>query len=151
MRHRRYDDLSTVLPHVTGLYEKRSHSNPDFVYLEDQIALAAETRKLERLPLQEEKRIALRESQEQKALTIENKRRVARGEEPLASLDDDEEEVADESAEDAGSVASADTDTDETAAEDDEPDVLLTEAGNVLVDALVLKQQRYAANVRNKD
>ena len=152
VRHRRYDDLSTVLPHVTGLYEKRSHSNPDFVYLEDQIALAAETRKLERLPLQEEKRIALRESQEQKALTIENKRRVARGEEPLASLDDDEEEdVADESAEDAGSVASADTDTDETAAEDDEPDVLLTEAGNVLVDALVLKQQRYAANVRNED
>lgn len=149
VRHRRYDDLSSVLPHVTGLFEQRSDTNPDFVYLEDQIAMAAETRKLERLPLQEEKRIALRESQEQKALAIENKRRVAKGEEPLASLDE-EDEPGEASEEAAETLASADTEaeSDEAEAEDDEPDVLLTEAGNVLVDALVLKQQRYAANVR---
>ncbi|TDG14243.1 peptidase S41 [Seongchinamella unica] len=148
VRHRRYDDLSTVLPHITGLFEERSHSNPDFVYLEDQIALAAETRELDRLPLNEEKRLALRESQKQKALAIENKRRVARGEEPLASLDEEDEASDDD--EEVDSVASADTEA-QNDADDEEPDVLLTEAGNVLVDALVLKQQRYAANVREKD
>ena len=168
VRHRRYNDLSTVLPHITGLFEERSHSNPDFVYLEDQIAMATETRKLERLPLHEEKRVALRETQEDKALSIENKRRVAKGEEPLASLDEDDEEAdeasdavaeGDETATNAGEeVANAanedDAAIDEVDAESEEndaPDVLLTEAGNVLVDALVLKQQRYAANVSDKD
>ena len=147
VRHRRYDDLSTVLPHITGLFEERSHANPDFVFLEDQIALAADTRQLERLPLSEEKRIALRESQEQKALAIENKRRVAKGEEPLASLDEEEEA----SEEEADTVAEAQIDDEGATEEEDEVDVLLTEAGNVLVDALVLKQQRYAANVREKE
>ena len=166
VRHRRYGDLSTVLPHITGLYEERSHANPDFVYLEDQIAMATETRKLERLPLNEEARIALRESQESKALTIENKRRVAKGEEPLTSLEEEDEaehDQADDSIEqDSDTVAAAtDANTDEAsdtddeaeaeAEEDDAPDVLLTEAGNVLVDALVLKREHYAANVSEKE
>ncbi len=93
VRHRRYDDLSTVLPHVTELFRERSLNNPDFIFLEDQIALAADARKVERLPLQEEARLALRESQKDKALQIENKRRKAKGEEPLASLEDEEEET----------------------------------------------------------
>jgi carboxyl-terminal processing protease len=160
VRHRRYDDLSSVLPDITGLFEQRSLANPDFVYLEDQIALAAETRKLERLPLNEEARVALRETQEDKALAIENKRRVAKGEEPLASLD--EEEVTDDEAEADGETqsdreantlaeAEGDAEAEAEAEDDDTPDVLLTEAGNVLVDALVLKQQRYAANVSDKE
>ncbi len=148
VRHRRYNDLDSVLPRLSELFQERSHNNPDFVFLEDQIALAAETRKIEELPLNEEARLALRESQEEKALLIENKRRVAQGEEPLTSLDETDE---DEEASDEAELADADTDTasDEESAEaeeDDTPDVLLTEAGNVLVDALVLKQQRYAAH-----
>ncbi|MEP5566684.1 MAG: carboxy terminal-processing peptidase [Halioglobus sp.] len=166
VRHRRYGDLSNVLPHITGLYEERSHANPDFVYLEDQIAMATETRKLERLPLNEEARIALRETQENKALNIENKRRVAKGEEPLASLDEEDEaenDQTDSSAEPDGdpvaattdaegdSVAEASDEEELDAEEDDAPDVLLTEAGNVLVDALVLKREHYATNVSEKE
>ena len=146
VRHRRYDDLSSVLPHVTELFEQRSDANPDFVFLEDQIAMAAETRQLDRLPLNEEKRIALRETQEKKALAIENKRRLAKGEKPLASLDE-EGEATDEAGE---SLASADAESEEEIPLEEEADVLLTEAGNVLVDALVLKQQRYAANVQDE-
>jgi carboxyl-terminal processing protease len=143
VRHRRYDDLSTVLPRITTLFEERSHANPDFVFLEDQISLAAATRKIEELPLNEAARKALRESQENKALAIENKRRVAQGEEPLASLDEDETEEPT----DAETDASSEADIDEAGEEDeDNIDVLLTEAGNVLVDALVLKQQRYAVH-----
>lgn len=142
VRHRRYDDLSTVLPHVTELFEERRHKNPDFVFLEDQIELAAGTRTLDRLPLNEAARLALRESQKEKALAIENKRRKAKGEEPLASLQDEEEDPED-AAENEEDIAS--TDDEET------PDVLLTEAGNVLVDALVLKQQRYALHAGEKE
>ena len=148
VRHRRYDDLSTVLPHVTELFKERSHSNPDFIFLEDQIALAADARKVDRLPLQEEARLALRESQKDRALQIENKRRKAKGEEPLASLEEDEEEADAETIEDADSEDSAEL-ASET--EDEAPDVLLTEAGNVLVDALVLKQQRFAVHAGQKE
>ncbi|AQA19005.1 peptidase S41 [Halioglobus japonicus] len=145
VRHRRYDDLTSVLPRITTLFKERSVTNPDFVFLEDQIALAAQTRELKELPLNEAARIALRESQEEKALAIENKRRVALGEEPLTSLDEEEETDEDASDETAESEV-ADAESDEATDEEDDNDVLLTEAGNVLVDALVLKQQRYAAH-----
>ena len=165
VRHRRYDDLSSVLPLITNLYEERSEANPDFVYLEDQIAMATQTRKLEQLPLNEEKRIALRESQESKALAIENKRRVAKGEAPLTSLDEEEEaveqgetdEVAEAAEQNDDTVADVSDSSEDTASEtadsdeDETPDVLLTEAGNVLVDALVLKKTHYAANVSEKE
>lgn len=141
VRHRRYDDLSTVLPRLTNMFEERSHSNPDFVYLEDQINLAAENREKTSLPLSEEARTAMRDQQKAEALAIENKRRAANGEEPLASLDDEEEAAESEAiaaAEDAG----------EDAEEDD--DVLLLEAGSVLVDSVVLKQEHFAVHEGTK-
>ncbi len=150
VRHHRYNDLSTVVPRVTAMYVERSAGNPDFVYLEDQVEMARKAGEIKELPLNEAARIALRESQEQKALVIENKRRVSKGEEPLASLDDKEE--SDSADEDVDSEAGADSEgadqVAEAAEEDesDEPDVLLTEAGNVLVDVLLLKERAYAVN-----
>jgi len=143
VRHHRYNDLTTVLPYVTNLFEERSSKNPDFIYLEDQVTLVQETRALTELPLNEKTRKALRESQEEKALAIENKRRKALGEELLTALEDDEEtDEADN--EEVDSAASEE-------AEEEEPDVLLTEAGNVLVDVLLLKQRRFAANSPAKE
>ena len=146
VRHRSYDDLSTLLPALNNQFHERSEGNPDFVFLEDQIELAQETRRLRELPLNEQARIALRDSQEERALLIENKRRRAQGEEPLASLDeldDSEEDTAQETAsdaeeEDALQLAAGD--------EDEADDVLLLEAGHVLADALLLKQQRFAVH-----
>ncbi len=137
VRHRRYNDLSTVLPRLTELFRERSQTNPDFVYLEDQIGLADENRKVKELPLNEKARIALRDKQEAEALQIENKHRVALGEEPLAKLDLNEDE-------DENGLADAADPNDPNAPEGDDHDVLLTEAGQVLVDALELKQERFA-------
>ena len=142
VRHHRYNDLSTVLPRLTELFQERSEKNPDFIYLEDQVALATAARNISELPLKESERIALRESQEAKALDIENKRRLAKGEEPLKSLEEDaSSEEEDEAAFDPLSV------------EDDseEDDILLTEAGNVLVDALLIKKRRFAAHTPKPD
>jgi carboxyl-terminal processing protease len=146
VRHRRYNDLSTLLPSLNGLFDERSVHNPDFIYLEEQVNLAQQTRGIEELPLNEEARLALRESQEEKALVIENKRRKAKGEELLTSLDDeelDEEEAADDE---------ADEEADATDSEEEEKDdVLLTEAGNVLVDALMLKKRAYASHTQEAE
>jgi carboxyl-terminal processing protease len=140
IRHSNYGDMSAVLPALQTQFNERSAHNPDFIYLEDQVALAEQTRKIKELPLNEKARIALRDSQEKKALTIENKRRKAKGEELLTVLERHDED-ADALDEDTA------VDGQEEADEEEElDDVLLDEAGHVLVDALLLQQQRYALN-----
>nr|WP_232059195.1 carboxy terminal-processing peptidase [Kineobactrum salinum] len=136
VRHRRYGDISSVIPEVTKLFQSRADTNPDFVYLEDQVGLAEEARAIKRVSLNEATRLEMRDEQEQRALAIENRRRAARGEELLTALEDefvDEDEELDED-------STNDSD-------DDRPDVLLSEAGNILVDALLLRQQRYAQHI----
>ncbi len=135
VKHRRYGDINAVVPELTRLFRERSVSNPDFVYLEEQVHLAEEARAVKALPLNEKARIAMRETQENKALAIENRRRAALGEELLTSLDDEFGETDEDVIEPE----------DDGATEDPEhPDVLLTEAGNILVDALLLRQQQVA-------
>ncbi|MEP4484828.1 MAG: carboxy terminal-processing peptidase [Halioglobus sp.] len=165
VRHRRYDDLTSLLPKITNLYEERKAVNADFVFLEDQVSMAEETRSIDALPLNEAKRIAMREEQEAKALAIENKRRSAKGEELLTSLDEEETDAADivasaetdvdstselpdDSSEDENGAALAAIEAEDEANEEEEetPDVLLSEAGNVLVDTLILKQQAFAVH-----
>jgi carboxyl-terminal processing protease len=155
VRHHRYNDMSQSVPTLDQKFVERSAVNPDFVYLEDQVKLVQESRELKALPLNEKARIAMRESQEEKALVIENKRRKSKGEELLTSLDEEDEEVAEENSDDAtedavessdSDIAHADIADSEEAEEDKQPDVLLTEAGNVLIDALLLKEQRLVVN-----
>ncbi|MFV0278586.1 MAG: carboxy terminal-processing peptidase [Parahaliea sp.] len=148
VRHRDYHDVQDVLPEVTRLFKERSGHNPDYVYLEDQVELAEQNRHIKTLPLNEKARRALSEEQDSKALSIENKRRAALGEELLSSLDD-EDETGDETADREGGEISQDSlagngDADENG-DEDKPDVLLTEAGNILVDALLLHNRQYAA------
>lgn len=139
IRHRRYDDFSSVLPEVSAQFKRRSVDNPDFIFLEDQIALAQKTRDIKALPLNEASRKALRKRQEEDALAIENKRRKAKGEELLTSLDDDKDEESEE-------LANSEEATDAEEAKDSDSDVLLQEAGNVLADMLLLRRERYAVH-----
>ena len=141
VRHINYDDFSSVLPDIQTKFLERSTDNPDFIFLQDQIELAQETREITALPLNEDSRVALRDAQKQKALDIENKRRKAKGEELLSSLDSDDDDSGD-----AATLAANDDEEDlaQEEAEDFTDDVLLMEAGHVLVDALLLKKRRYA-------
>jgi carboxyl-terminal processing protease len=141
VKHRRYGDINAVVPELTRLFRERSVTNPDFVYLEEQVHLAEEARAVKALPLNEEARIAMREAQENKALAIENRRRAALGEELLTSLEDEFDETDEDAIEPE----------DDSATEDQEhPDVLLTEAGNILVDALLLRHQQIAQHSANR-
>ena len=83
----------------------------------------------------------MRDNQESKALVIENKRRVAKGLEPLESLSDAEQ---DEQGGDTGSESAVTSPEmpDETIADggdEDAGDVLLMETGRILVDAITLR------------
>ena len=141
VRHRRYQDLTTILPKVTGLFEQRSAKNPDFIYLEEQVELAQEVRSITELPLNQELRVAEREAREGRALSIENKLRAAKGEELLASWDEHEGEIAADEDDESESESDEDAVDEEL---EEVPDVLLTEAGNILIDTMMLKQRRYA-------
>jgi carboxyl-terminal processing protease len=138
VRHRRYQDLTTVLPKVVDLFKTRSTNNPDFIYLEEQVELAQQMREITELPLNEKQRLAERNGREEQALLIENKRRAAKGEELMTSWEEDEPEEGDALA------TTEDEDGDNSEEGEEEVDVLLSEAGHVLVDTLLLKQQRFA-------
>lgn len=188
VKHRRYSDIGAVVPELTRQFTERSVVNPDFIYLEEQVHLAEEARAVKSLPLNEKARIAMREEQESKALAIENRRRAARGEELLTSLEDDFLADSDEDGFDDGASESAshrqgttskddgeasntealaagqsadasensvtgdgeagspgESEGDSAASDEPErPDVLLAEAGNILVDVLLLQKRQFA-------
>jgi len=176
VRHRKYHDIPSLVPHLTSQYQARIESDPDFTYLEDSLALAAEARKLQALPLNEKARLALRDTQQEKGLAIENKRRLAKGLEPLDDLEEDliadasdidsspvaesaetnsaaaegNEPNSAESSAGAGSTgvasASVSPEPEEAEEEDEDADILLIQAGSVLIDTLALKNQSVAIN-----
>ena len=176
VRHRRYSNVDSMVPQLSQLFEARLGDNPEFNYLKDQLAIAEENRQIQEVSLNEAVRRAERAEREARALAIENARRVAKGLDTVASLDDIDGDGDDDEtpADDGDSLATtidatldlqnADAPTDvstdlargdaSTTAEKDvviahaelqEEDVLLAEAGNILVDALLLREQVYAA------
>ncbi|MEP5763160.1 MAG: carboxy terminal-processing peptidase [Halieaceae bacterium] len=164
VRHRKYHDIPSLVPYLADLSQARNSVNPDFIYLEDSRVLAEEARDLKALPLNENARIALRDEQKARSLEIENKRRKAKG---LPVLDDIEEITEEELAAndvpveepDGGSAAapggaaapgvdgaSVEGDAVSEAEVEEEPDVLLLEAGNILVDAVAARNELVASN-----
>ena len=139
VRHKNYAAIDTILPTLVAKHTERANSNADFQYIWDQKALAETISSAEQVPLNENARIAQRESQESQYLAIENTRRKAKGLEVLASLDDmfesdeDDDEAPNSSADpDAASPHSDDDSSDE------EEDALITETARILVDAINL-------------
>jgi carboxyl-terminal processing protease len=143
VRHRRYGDLDAIIPELAAQFDTRKQDNAELTYLVEQVSLANDGSDRDVVSLNEDTRRAQREARLEKALAIENRRRAALGEEPLASLDELEDE-ADSDEEPAEDQAVAD-------GEEDSDDVLLTEAGNVLVDHLLMRKQAFAVSSKGED
>ena len=140
-RFNRYHDFGAIMPMLTTLHEKRAANDPDYRYLQDQVAIAREARTITALPLQEAGRVALRDEQESRALVIENKRRDAKGLRPLESLADAKQDAQAAGGSQESATLSREV-TDETTADssdEDAEDVLLMETGRILVDAITLR------------
>ncbi len=134
-RFSRSNDYRAILPTLTHLHEKRAANDPDYLYLQDQVSLAQETRTITALPLRHSGRLEMRDNQEQKALAIENKRRLAKGLERLNTLD--ARQTADKAEQAEVSDAAEDGAT-RSAGSDQFNDVLLMETGRILVDTISL-------------
>lgn len=154
VRHRKYHDLPALVPYLTDMSQSRIVENPDFIYLQDSLLLAEESRDMTTLPLQESARIYLRDEQKAKSLAIENKRRKAKGLPELADFEEEAEvtEITLAEGDTTAEVgtASADTGTPGTPdsidqVEEEELDVLLVEAGNILVDVVNAKSEMLAS------
>ena len=139
-RFNRYNNYDTMIPTLASLHNARAANDPDYQFLQDQVELAQDARAISALPLQQSGRIAMRDEQEALALAIENKRRLSKGLEPLATLDTDDDAAADTPIA-SNEETALPHDAPAEAGDDEEatPDVLLLETGKILVDAVSLR------------
>jgi carboxyl-terminal processing protease len=124
--HHTYFDINSELPRLRKEHRKRVSENPDFRFLNEQLEQMDEFRNVKKLSLNEELRRKQRDERRKLQLTIENKRRVAKGLEPLAKLAEEDDEEAEAK------------DSEEGEDKKDEPDPLLVEASNILVDSMAV-------------
>lgn len=135
VQHRVYFDIQQGLPGILAKHEERVKTDPDFIFLRAQLAAADEARKHTQLSLNEAVRKREMAEEKAKALDLENKRRSAKGEKPLAKLEEPEDDD--------------DVPPTEKSKDKDKPDPIITEAGRVLIDAIPIYQrpnyvQRYS-------
>ncbi|MCF7202215.1 carboxy terminal-processing peptidase [Pseudomonas oligotrophica] len=111
------------LSELKARHDARTEGNPDFVFTRDRLALAQELMNETSVSLNEQKRRAQQADVERRQLALENTLRAAKGEEPLAKLQTDDEQTA----------AHA-----EAQKPNPEKDAYLTESGRILMDYLGL-------------
>ena len=141
-RFNRYQDYNTILPGLMARNQQRAANDPDYRYLEDQVEMAREARKVSALPLQESGRLAMRDEQEAKALAIENRRRSAKGLatlENLASANEDTEDAMTPSEQTTTTAPEPGSESPEDTREEATADVLLLETGRILVDSIAMR------------
>ena len=146
-RFNRYNNYDTIIPTLASMHNARAANDPDYQFLQDQVEMAQDARAISALPLQQSGRIAMRDEQEALALAIENKRRLSKGLEPLATLDTDDGIAADApivSNEEPALPQNTPLETGDD--EEATPDVLLLETGKILVDSISLRPRDIVAS-----
>ena len=128
----RHHNIAPLLPQLQARHQERAAADPDFNFLLDELAYRERLMATREVSLNLERRRQELKDNELALLDMENKRRLAKGEEVYASLEDWKKDNPEED-EDAEPVEeTADT---EIPLEDDP---LLKEAGMILVDGIVL-------------
>lgn len=123
-KHAHYYNIPALLANIETQHEQRMSNNPDFIFIQGQQKLIAEASNKTLLSLREATRISEKNDYEKKILALENRRRVAKGEQPFATYADIN---GDESDEDEESTAATPNKI------DPENDPYLTEAGHILL------------------
>ena len=126
--------LKPLIPQLTNRHQQRAANDPEFIYTLARNDLNRAMQEREYLPLNEAKRRAEQQEFEEKLLAMENARRKALGEEPLAELDKQDPLM------DGTGIP---TEVDE---DDDTPDPFLAETGHILIDLLELQRQVASAS-----
>lgn len=119
VRYARYSMLDRWVPELQNRHKRRTQNDADFTHMRDTIALVNQQKSTEWIPLNEEALKLQRDDIEQAQIRIENKRRLAKQEPTIKSLD----ELL---SIDPGSDASMDPDN----------EAILREAGELTVDMI---------------
>ncbi len=128
--HRTYRDIDPILEELRALHDSRVKLDPDWVHMLDEISILKSRNKIKKVPLNLSERRALNERQEQEMLDIENKRRRAKNLTPFATVKEWREELEKEDEEKKAQNKSN--------LEQTEPDPLLKESGQILIDYMTL-------------
>ncbi len=128
--HRTYREFEPVLAELRTLHDSRIKLDPDWVHMLDEISIIKSRNKIKRVPLNLAERRALNEQQEQEMLDIENKRRLAKKLTPYKTVKAWRNALEKE---DQAKKEQNKADVDQA-----EPDPLLKESGQVLVDYMKL-------------
>ncbi len=128
LRHPLYFNFAAVLPEIKNKHAQRTENNPDFIFLQEQAQWLEKNNDINTLPLSEKIRRAQQVNDKTDYLTMENKRRKAKGLTPFATIDEFDNENE-----------KTDTDT------DNEDDALLIEAAHIVIDSMpAYPTRRYA-------
>lgn len=132
--HRDYGDLIELASEIMPLHQSRMAVDPDYQFLQGQIALNDEMRNIKTLSLNHEDRVNMREQDKAKRLALENARRAGKGLEPLTTLEEEGESVDE--------VAENDTEKSEEEEEDPRADFFISEAANILLDVIEVSTEK---------
>ncbi len=86
--YRPYQRVNSIIEALKKAHQDRIATDPDFVFIQEQSALADEIDKKQELSLNEEVRIREQKALESRTLSIANKKRVSKGEEPYKSIEE---------------------------------------------------------------
>jgi len=121
--HAKYYNLKDLVPQLVSKHNRRTAADPDFIFLREQFQYESERADQKFISLNEEAREEERKALNQRLLTMENRRRTAKGQEPYASFEAYEESESEEVATVGGPVEI-----------DLAKDPILNEAGYIMAD-----------------
>ncbi|MDG2176262.1 MAG: carboxy terminal-processing peptidase [Gammaproteobacteria bacterium] len=142
--YRPYTDLKSVIPSLTSLHETRLTGDPDFNFIEAQIARSLENREKNQLTINEAALLEERAESDQWRLQITNARRVAKDQDPFASVEAMDEDSDSDEDEVAQNNAGADPVGPEERIRQGEEnaDPYLLESGKILMDLIELQNEQ---------
>lgn len=135
--YRPYANLQPILPALVSRHQERLQNDPDFNYIEAQIARALENQEDNTLSLNMDTLLAERAENDAWRLQLENSRRLAKGEEPYESIE--AMENANEAEEEAIAVNMPGLDAEDLSNDEQTDDPYLRESANVLLDLIELQ------------
>ena len=138
--HAKYFNFKTLLPDLIAKHNKRTAVDPDFVYLREQYQFEQERADQKVISLNEKARETERETLNDELLTMENRRRTAKGLEPYADIKALEKSESEDTPTVGGPV--------EITLKNDP---ILNEAGNIMADFIgdMDKETKKPAQVAN--
>lgn len=129
------EGLQEVIPFLRSKHQERKSSSQEFSFLEEDITRATERRDEKVVSLNYEKRLAERKRNDEIRLERENLRRKIEGLEPLKELASEEDEEEADSSDITDIV------------DEDQKDLFLKEAANILSDLIMIREKpEIAAN-----